>query len=418
MSLPFHPGFQMGHHRPPTNDLMLLGLEEYTKLPNANSTVSSPDSHNSDSSIDITDRTQLLKKFSHSPSSTAPSSHNKTPTSMANNNKDMFLPLPFSALSSMPMMPPPSFLPQSHLLFPGYHPALYSHHQGLLKPVDQHLMNSSLAFHHQQQQQQQNNNSRFTQNHNHPMFSGALGLGGLNSAVKHSKAAEELTKRFYLDAVLKSQMSPRNGLPKNSSPELSVHHTQREDDDKVVEEEQITKMCILDSGVDIDKNNNNYSSTKTAASTGKDDHAMLNAMTPPRSPTNSSHGGVGQKLISTPKAVVEMRKRSSADESPNSSSSHQDNPIDLSMKTSSSTSSDENRSTSSVAGSDLDEERLSEPNEQISKNSHPRSRSPLLRNGTTAADGSDADDEETEYDQAIKRMKLQGTTPLDLTTKV
>nr|ADI44344.1 knirps-like protein [Clogmia albipunctata] len=172
LPLGFHPstGFTMQR---PNNELMLLGLEEYTKLPSAGSSVSSPDSNNSDSSIEISDRQNMLRKMSdhHSPSSNKTSNSN----SSSNNNKELFLPLPFSGLASLPMMPPPSFLPQSHLLFPGYHPALYSHHQGLLKPVDQHLVNNSLALHHHHQQQQhlhQNNNSRFQPNHNHPAMFG------------------------------------------------------------------------------------------------------------------------------------------------------------------------------------------------------------------------------------------------------
>lgn len=269
----------------------------------------------------------------------------------------------------------------------------------------------------------------------------SLSLGGGGGGGKHEKAAEELTKRFYLDAVLKSQMSPRNGLTKSASPMPAQHHIQRRNDEEEEEDEEdeaeqdLSRRISEERDLDIDTNNNNNNSksekssslsrtsgkTKSSSITNvppsKDDHAMLNAMTPPRSPINSSHGsGDKQKHNSTPKAGSELRKRSSTDVSP---VSHQDNPIDLSMKTSSSTASDENRSTSSVAGSDLDvdEERLSDSCTEPVKNSHPRSSSPLLLlNGGGRDHGSD--DEATEYDQAIKRMKFQGTTPLDLTTKV
>lgn len=110
------------------------------------SSVSSPDSHNSDSFVEIGDRKNTLLRQGIGRESMPPF------------NKELFFPLSFPGLSSLPVMPPPGFLPPSHLMFPGYHPALYAQHQGLLKPaIDSGLMNSiSLA----------NNNSRFVPNHN------------------------------------------------------------------------------------------------------------------------------------------------------------------------------------------------------------------------------------------------------------
>lgn len=433
MGLPmgFHhsAGFQMQGR--PNNELMLLGLEEYTKLPSAGSSVSSPDSHNSDSSLEISDRHNLLRKLSdhhHSPTSNK-SSHLTNSSGSNNNNKELFLPLPFSGLASLPMMPPPSFLPQSHLLFPGYHPALYSHHQGLLKPVDQHMVNNSLALHHHHQQQQlhqqqqqqlhQNNNSRFTPNHNHPAMFGtnllsnnnnnnnSLSISNLNSKQQHhgSKTAEELTKRFYLDAVLKSQLSPRNGLS------IKSQRSTEEEEDERYSETNVSDENLNGVG-EIDRNNNKNMITKERErhTTEDEDEEVVDAMTPPRSPI-SNHNKVSPKTTTSSKS-------GSATKSSHASS--QDNPIDLSMKTGSSTTSDENRSTCSVAGSDLDnEDGMSNDHsdsEQLRIMDKPQKlklASPMMRNG------SDPDeDAPTEYDREIKRMKFQGTTPLDLTTKV
>ncbi|XP_055703867.1 knirps-related protein [Phlebotomus papatasi] len=282
----YPPGYPL--QRPPCTkeELMLLGIEDYSKHPSASPSVSSPDSHNSDSSVEVGDRrNSLLRKVpDHQP-----------PLS----KEQLFLPLPFAGLTSLPMMPPPGFLPQSPLLFPGYHPALYPPHQGLLKPAEQQLLSQQAAA---AAAAAANNNSRFTPNHN-------------------SKTAEELTKRFYLDAVLKSQLSPSNGATKSDADEEDV------DAEDVV------------------------------------------ALTPPRSPSAAREATI------------------------------QENPIDLSMKTGSSTTSAADRRASSEV-SDIGSE-----NEDAAASEK------------RLANGSDLD-EETEYEREVKRMKTQGTTPLDLTTKV
>lgn len=176
--------------RPPCTkeELMLLGFDDYsqtTKHPSASPSVSSPDSHNSDSSIEIGERRQSLLRQAQTPSSRdqLPPPPTSAAAAAAAFNKELFLPL-----FSPGLMPPPGFLPPSHLMFPGYHPALYAQHQGLLKPaIDPAvLMSSTLNL--------SNNNSRFATNNN------------------NGKSAEELTKR-YLDAVLNSQRrSPLGGM--------------------------------------------------------------------------------------------------------------------------------------------------------------------------------------------------------------
>lgn len=282
MNMLVHP-YPHFHPRPPPctkEELMLLGLDEYHKRPTASPSVSSPDSHNSDSSVEIGERRhQLLRTGTHeSP---------KGPQL----NKELFL--PFGGLTSL-HMPPPGF-PPTHLLFPGYHhPALYSQHQGLLKPsIESPLMNRVTIG---------NNNSRFTPNNN-------------------NKTAEELTKRFYLDAVLNLQIS--SSLQQN-----------------------IIETNTIKSEEDVDENINDQDIDVSAA------------MTPPRSPTHPI----------------------------------QDIPIDLSMKTGSS-SSDDRKSMSGAESEYTDDD---DDQRSLSRRSH--------------------HDDNTKYVSEIKRMR--GTTPLDLTNKL
>jgi nuclear receptor subfamily 0 group A len=272
-----HPYPHSMYGRPPCTkeELMLLGIEEYSKHPSASPSVSSPDSHNSDSSVEVGDRRNALLR------------QGKLADPLHGINKDMFLPLHFAGL---PLMPPPGFLPPSHLLFPGYHAALYpQHQQGLSSPATESLLNP-------------NNNSQFTPNHN----------------TNSNKTAEVFTKRFYLDAVLSSQRSPSNGNTENIEKEIDVH----------IEDEPTTP-------------------------------------TPP-----ARH---------SPVVII------------------QDNPIDLSMKTGSSCTSEDHRASSSA-------ESITSEDEMHEKRSF-------------KASGSDSDDD-TQYKRELKRLKIQGTTPLDLTTKV
>lgn len=301
------------YHRQATKEeLMLLGLDEYSKRPSASPSVSSPDSHNSDSSVEIGDRRHnLLRQTGKLPDN-------------GTINKDLFLPLPFPGLSSLPVMPPSGFLPPAHFLFPGYHPGLYphAHPQSLLKPINDQQntpIPSPITL--------ANNNSRLTPNHN-------------------SKSAEEITKRFYLDVVLKSQQSPNNGTTKS------------EDGDN---DESVT-------------------------------------MTPPRSPC---------PISTTPTTPTKEIIKSSTP-------TLQENPIDLSIKTNSSSISNDDHRPSSRTQSELsDEIELTNHlnNNKSIKNiehhiNHNNNSSPYDKN------------DETEYEREVKRMKLQRTTPLDLTTKV
>lgn len=163
--------------------------------------VSSPDSHNSDSSIEISDRhatsnattkQSLTSSYAGNNNSHSHShSHSivDSPYTSLPFNKELFLPLSYPGF-----VPAPGFLPpqSSHLLFPGYQ-ALFAPHQGLLKPA----IDPSLLMH--PSHILANNNSRFMPNHN------------------SKNAAEELSK-YYLNAVLKSQRtSSGSGEPQSTN---------------------------------------------------------------------------------------------------------------------------------------------------------------------------------------------------------
>ncbi|XP_052872852.1 knirps-related protein-like [Anopheles cruzii] len=451
-----HPGMFHGaspyglYARPPCTkeELMLLGLEEYTKHPaSASPSVSSPDSHNSDSSNEINDRRHALLR------------QGKSLHHDSGLGKDLFLPLPFGGL---PLMPPPGFLPSSHLMFPGFHPALYSHPQaGLLKPADgPHLTlpSSPLA---------NNNNSRFTPNHNtepNPHQTLAAGGGGAGPGSggdgrgsDSGKSPDSYSKRFILDQVLESQRCPSNGTVSSDKDEP--------------EPEEVGPAT----------------------------------MTPPRSPVVS--------VVSQPPSATSVRQPGHHQHHHQNHHHHhhnhqQDNPIDLSMKTGSScTSVDDRRSSISGAESNGSDDEAatvtavdsrtppgldgyskyapapavatktapsnnnnnnignhqapqsltpsptkqhlesppvhrSESPQHVVRQHHPPAHHPYhpqhlarrhhrhqalghlnhhhhhhLQRGS----GSESDlepDLETEYDREVNRMKLQGTTPLDLTTKV
>ncbi|KAH8256946.1 hypothetical protein KR038_000142 [Drosophila bunnanda] len=339
-------------------ELMMLGLEspgEYGALKHpvvASPSVSSPDSHNSDSSVEVSSvrgnpLLHLGSKSSAGGGDGSPASGGgAVPGRPPQLRKDLspFLPLPFPGLGSMPVMPPPAFLPPSHLLFPGYHPALYSHHQGLLKPTPeqqqaavaaaavQHLFNSSGAGqrfapgtspfgNHQQHQpppppQQQQQHLK-EEEHPAPTRSPS-GHANNNHLLTNGGAADELTKRFYLDAVLKSQRHsppPTTKLPPHSKQDYSISalvtpnsesgrervksrqsNGQNDEDD---EEEDETRAEQIRDGAEEDE---------------EDEEDLVVSMTPPHSPAHHQ----------------EAETTSEVDINP---SPGQDNPIDLSMKT-------------------------------------------------------------------------------------
>lgn len=146
LNLMRHPSYSSNlFSRPPytKEELMMIRLDEYGKHPISASSpsISSPDSHNSDSSIEIGDkRNSLLNKHhKHVPKTHQQNYQPQQQQSTLTLNKDLFLSSPFNGF---PMMPPPGFLPPTHFLFSSYHNALYDHQllqRGLFKTSDSPL---------------------------------------------------------------------------------------------------------------------------------------------------------------------------------------------------------------------------------------------------------------------------------------
>lgn len=362
---PYPPGL---YARPPCTkeELMLLGLEEYhhhNKHPSASPSVSSPDSHNSDSSVDVGDRRNSLLRH-----------NSKLQEQSQALNKELFLPLPFAGL---PLMPPPGFLPPSHLLFSGYHPALYPHHQGLLKPaIESQMLSTPLSL-----SSSNNNNSRYTPNHNNNNNNNNNLNNNNNSSNinknnpnKSNKTAEVFSKRFFLDAVLESQRSPSNGT--------------------ITEGEN-------------DEENENV------------------AMTPPRSPCQNVSRKTPISPIIPTTTINNTTTTTTTNVTKVKSAIAQDNPIDLSMKTGSSCTSDDNRPSSgadsncnSIASEDEDQSSPGNTNNFRKNGGGEGGGSRRNNHSIMSGSGEDDSDDDTIYNREVKRMKFQGTTPLDLTTKV
>lgn len=340
LSMLGHPSYPHSMYaRPPCTkeELMLLGFDDY-KHPSASPSVSSPDSHNSDSSVEVGDRRNTLLRQQ------MPGGRDTMPPF----NKELFLPLGFPGLP----MPPPGFLPPSHLMFPGYHPALYAQHQGLLKPVmdTTSMLNGgagggsngspSLVV---------NNNNRFVPNHN----------------IK----TEEEAKRYFLDAVLKSQRSPIN-LPLKCNDKDDVSSLKSEVKDEDNEED------------------------------------LEVSMTPPRSPAAlSAAASLSANLHRIP--LPFMRSVTSESVLSVSAILAQDIPIDLSMKTNSSCTSEGRRTMSPGGESDISDDCGHQHMDKKSRGSS----------------CSEADDDFDHHD--AKRLNIDSgtsrtarTTPLDLSTKV
>lgn len=353
-----HAGAYPGLYPPRTKEeLMMLSLEEYAKHPAAASpSVSSPDSHNSDSSLEINGRPNinlmhLANKHGSLEANAAASSSSvgpPPPPHPAHLRKDLppFLPLPFPALSSMPVMPPPSFLPPSHLLFPGYHPALYQHaHAGLLKPSPEQqaaaaavhqLFNNAPRFHpttitnsvseeHKAEEHKQTESSLLTPR------SDALNN---NHIPNGSKAAEELKKRFYLDAVLKSQQqSPPpmvTKIPNLTKHDHSISALVTPNSESGRNHNNTSRQSNEEEGDEEDREHHNKSLNDTHSNGHDSEHHeqeeeeedLVVSMTPPRSPIDVEDDHISKTV--------------NHDSSPQRG---QDNPIDLSMKTVSSVSS-------------------------------------------------------------------------------
>ncbi|XP_017489148.1 PREDICTED: knirps-related protein [Rhagoletis zephyria] len=422
-----HAGAYPGLYQPHTKEeLLMLGLEEYAaaaaaaKHPaNASPSVSSPDSHNSDNSLDVSTRIHLSGK--HGAEAGGPSG---PPPPQLRKDLPHFLPLPFPGLGSMSVMPPPAFLPHSHLLFPGYHPALYSHHQGLLKTSAEQQQQQAAAAAAAVHQLFNSNNTapnRFPpalQTPTTPITAAAVmacsnkpdtskeaeriaqspksGDALNNNHIPNgSKAAEELTKRFYLDAVLKSQRnSPppaTTKLPEHPKHDYSISALVTPNSESG--RERLRSRQSIEDEEDCHNRENDAARTaekapagsagsahsnggdgeadcerlaSKAQSEGEDDddeeEELVVSMTPPRSPENNralSSVEPNTTAVATP-VTTPTPTQITTPASTTKPALQQDNPIDLSMKTSSSVASSslssKCSSTGSVQATDSDNE--------------------------------------------------------------
>lgn len=211
-----------------------------------------------------------------------------------------------------------------------------------------------------------NNNSNLNNNNNSSNINN-------NNPNKNNKTAEVFSKRFFLDAVLESQRSPSNGTI-----------TEGENDDE----------------------NENV------------------AMTPPRSPCQNVSRKTPISPIIPTTTINNTTTTTTTNVTKVKSSIAQDNPIDLSMKTGSSCTSDDNRPSSgadsncnSIASEDEDQSSPGTTN-NVRKNGGEGGGSRRNNHSIMSGSGEDDSDDDTIYNREVKRMKFQGTTPLDLTTKV
>ncbi|XP_034483258.1 knirps-related protein [Drosophila innubila] len=379
-----YPGLYAAGPPRSKEELMMLGLDgsgDYggIKHPSlvASPSVSSPDSHNSDSSVEVSSvrgnsLLQLGGKHNASGAATAGEQGSQAaggggggggtaPGRPPQLRKELspFLPLPFPGLATMPVMPPPAFLPPSHLLFPGYHPALYSHHQSLLKPTPeqqqqqaavaaaavQHLFNSSnasgqrfgpqlhatslpFAGHNKDEAAVSPNHNHSNNNNNHILSNGSKATTTTTTmSMSMSSAADELTKRFYLDAVLKSQQhSPpplATKLPPHSKQDYSISALVTPNSESGRE-----RVKSRQSNGDAEEDEEREEpSEKTAdedadQEVDEDEEDLVVSMTPPHSPAQE------QQLLDQLEPE-QLHVQTAA----------QDNPIDLSMKTTGSSSS-------------------------------------------------------------------------------
>nr|XP_014092856.1 knirps-related protein [Bactrocera oleae] len=432
-----HAGAYPGLYPPRTKEeLLMLGLEEYAaaaaaaKHPaTASPAVSSPDSHNSDNSLEMSTRgsasaNALLHLSAKHAAEAGGASATAPPPPQLRKDLPHFLPLPFPGLGSMPVMPPPAFLPPSHLLFPGYHPALYSHHQGLLKTSAEHQQQAAAAA---AAVHQLFNSNNVAQNRFPPAMQAANSPLAASATVPHSnkldackdteriaqspkcgdtlnnnhipngsKAAEELTKRFYLDAVLKSQRNsppptttklpehPKHDhsisalvTPNSESGRERLRSRQSNDDDEECDAVRHSTTAVSNAHALVGNGGDSGERTAKAQSDNDedDDEELVVSMTPPHSPVNIralNSGADNGTTMSNTDSTTNNNPTPAATQTPavaplptvsptaTKPSQQQDNPIDLSMKTCSSVASSslssKCSSTGSVQATDSDNE--------------------------------------------------------------
>lgn len=367
LNLMRHPSYASNlFSRPPCTkeELMMLRLDEFVKHPTAASSpsISSPDSHNSDSSIEIGDKRNILSKQSKHTPNTQQQHHQPSPLAL---NKDMFLPLPFPGF---PMMPPPGFLPPpTHFLFSSYHNALYEQNHHLLQQqVQQGLLKTSelpLTF-------SKKSPPREKDDEDDIMMRCVPGSKRSFSEVLHES---QRMQHSLLTKIPKRSNSPRRHMDDHGK-------SDDEDIDMNESDEVLTPPRSPKSPHRIQPENNPIDlSIKSGSSTKSDDinHNYYKSKTNNKSPSDSSP----------------MNGASDSD-----SNDHKTNRI--------------NRKT--IHCHDL-KDGNNRKHFQINRGNESEEDDNNYRHSSTSDDRSD---EVEEYEREMKRRKLHLAAPLDLTTKV
>lgn len=509
LNLMRHPSYSSNiFSRPPCTkeELMMLRLDEYVKHPATASSpsISSPDSHNSDSSIEIGDkRNSLLNKQKHAPNTQQSQSQSQQSQQSQHHHrersselqamsgshlqssplalsKELFLPMQFAGFPGLGMMPPPGFLaPPTHFLLSSYHNALYEQNQHLMQQqVQQGLLKTS-----------------------------DLPLPIPQFSAKSPSIGEKDDARDCDEDVEVERHSPRsNHLLHHQHPFLQSHHLHRSDHrengssggggslkrnfSEALLEQQRKQISLL---TKLPKNHNNnhhhLSNNNNNNNISKDNNKSLSHHH--LSSSNSHHHHHRhQTTSSSNKSDVDEDEDIDINESdevltpprsPKSPSSHvraattENNPIDLSMKSGSSTKSDDinhnyykiktnnksasdslgslngnsidsndsnsndhkitinnnnNDSTKSTARSLIHCHDVKDSSNNSSSNSRKHQNYEKNRGGVkNESDDSDdiyrhnidvaaSDDRSEEVERELKRKKLHLAAPLDLTTKV
>lgn len=195
------------HHTPRKDDVLLLGLDDYKN--STSPSISSPESHNSDSSVEVSERRAAYHQ------NFRPLSHLHHPSDLSNLGKEiMGLPLGFH-LGGMSLLPPAFLPPPSLSMFSPYH--LYANSHGATHP----LLNNNLhqtspitnnTRHSTDNENCTNNNDRLAQNHNNNNTRS-------NTPDSDEHDDELYSKRFYhLDGMLKIERNEKTKSEIDSPP--------------------------------------------------------------------------------------------------------------------------------------------------------------------------------------------------------
>ncbi|XP_029044547.1 knirps-related protein-like [Osmia bicornis bicornis] len=213
------------------DDVLMLGLDDYKN--STSPSISSPESHNSDSSVEISERRAA---FSGHPGFRPLHSHLQPSVAelSALSKEMMSLPLGFH-LGGMSLIPPAFLPPPSLTMFSPYHlyatshgashPLVPNHSSNLLRhsPVIEDCTGATttaattattttttISIDTKDPCGKNNNNNNDTYAHNHNV------QPSRRSASPNQEIGETYNKRFYLDAVLKSQRTRVAGSPVGS----------------------------------------------------------------------------------------------------------------------------------------------------------------------------------------------------------